>query len=388
MSINNKEIAIYIHWPYCLKKCPYCDFNSHVTRLPIDINEWETAYKNEIEIEQNKLGKRTVRSIFFGGGTPSLMSPKLLDGILNQINNKWAFSANIEITLEANPSSVEIKNFSALKKAGVNRLSLGFQSLNNNSLKFLGRNHSVKDSLKALETAKNNFKRISFDLIYGLPNHNEKIWEKELSEAIQISGDHLSAYQLTIEKGTPFYASYRDKKFELPPEETLLNLYNMTDELLNHANLKKYEVSNYAFKNSECIHNYNIWQGSEYCGIGPGAHGRIMIDGKWYASHKFSAPKIWLEKNLQQKCALYLNKEISNIERVQEILLTSLRLTKGIDIKKVFNNLNINSKNNIIDKNELRKFKKLNLIEENNSFLKITRKGFPILNYITNKLIL
>ena len=140
MSTNNKEIAIYIHWPYCLKKCPYCDFNSHVTRLPIDINEWESAYKNEIEVEQNKLGKRTVRSIFFGGGTPSLMSPKLVDGILNQVNKKWAFSTNIEITIEANPSSVEIKNFSALKKAGVNRLSLGFQSLNNNSLKFLGSN--------------------------------------------------------------------------------------------------------------------------------------------------------------------------------------------------------------------------------------------------------
>ena len=388
MLINNKEIALYVHWPYCLKKCPYCDFNSHVTRQPIDINVWETAYKNEIEAEQNILGKKTVRSIFFGGGTPSLMPPKLLESILNQVSKKWAFSKNIEITLEANPSSVEIKNFSTLKKVGVNRLSLGFQSLNNNSLKFLGRNHSVKNGLKALETAKNIFKRVSFDLIYGLPGHNEKIWEKELNEAIQISGEHISAYQLTIEKGTPFYASYRDKKFELPPEKTLLNLYNMTDELLSHAHLKKYEVSNYAFKNSECVHNYKIWEGSEYCGIGPGAHGRLILDNKWYASHKFSAPKIWLNKNLKKKSSLYLNKEISNIERAQEILLTSLRLTKGIDIKKAFNKLSINSNNDILNENELRKFKELNLIDETDSLLKVTNKGFPILNYITNNLIL
>lgn len=388
MLINNKEIALYVHWPYCLKKCPYCDFNSHVTRQPIDINLWETAYKNEIKTEQDKLGKKTVRSIFFGGGTPSLMPPRLLEGILNQIQKQWAFSKNIEISLEANPSSVEIKNFSTLKKAGVNRLSLGFQSLNNNSLKFLGRNHSAEDGLKALETAKNIFKRISFDLIYGLPDHNEKIWEKELSEAIQISGEHLSAYQLTIEKGTPFYASYRDKKFKLPPENTLLNLYNMTDEMLSSSKFKKYEVSNYAFENSECVHNYIIWQGSEYCGIGPGAHGRLMLDNKWYATHKFSAPKIWLEKNLQKKCALYLNKEISNIERAKEVLLTSLRLNKGIDIKQTNKKLNISYENNILDRNELRKFKELNLIEENDSCLKVTKKGFPILNYITNKLIL
>ena len=190
MSNKNKEISIYIHWPYCIKKCPYCDFNSHVASSQINIKEWEKAYKNEIDSEQNMLGKRKVKSIFFGGGTPSLMPPYLVESILQYIQKKWAFSDNIEITLEANPSSVEIKNFKSLYEAGVNRLSLGFQSLNNNSLNFLGRNHSAEDSLKALEIAKQYFDRISFDLIYGLPGQNEKNWEKELTEAI--------IYQLNI----------------------------------------------------------------------------------------------------------------------------------------------------------------------------------------------
>ena len=388
MSNQNKEISIYIHWPYCLKKCPYCDFNSHVASSQIDIKEWEKSYKNEIDLEQNMLGKRKVKSIFFGGGTPSLMTPYLVESILKYIEKKWTFSNNIEITLEANPSSVEIENFKSLYVAGINRLSLGFQSLNNNSLNFLGRNHSAEDSLKALEIAKQYFNRISFDLIYGLPGQNEKNWEKELTEAINISTEHMSAYQLTIEKGTPFYASFRDKKYTLPEEKVLLNLYTITDELLMSARLEKYEISNYAFKGSECVHNLDIWKGGEYCGIGPGAHGRIIINKKWYSTQKFSSPKIWLTKNLSKQTALFENTKITDNERAQEILLTGLRLRKGINIKSLLNELNIKDANVVIDKKEFKKFNQLGLIEMNKELLKITDKGVPILNHITNKLIL
>ena len=386
--MSNKDISIYIHWPYCLKKCPYCDFNSHVAYSQINIKEWEKSYKNEIDLEQNMLGKRKVKSIFFGGGTPSLMPPYLVESILQYIGKKWAFSNNIEVTLEANPSSVEIKNFKNIYEAGVNRLSLGFQSLNNNSLNFLGRNHSAEDSLKAMEIAKKYFNRISFDLIYGLPGQNEQNWEKELTTAINISTEHMSAYQLTIEKGTPFYASFRDKKYTLPEEKVLLNLYAITDELLMNAELEKYEISNYAFKGSECMHNLDIWKGGEYCGIGPGAHGRIIINKKWYSTQKFSSPKIWLTKNLSKQTALFENTKITNKERAQEILLTGLRLRKGINIKSLLNELNIKEKDTIIDKKEFKKFNKLGLIEMNKDFLRITDKGVTILNHITNKLIL
>ena len=388
MSNKNKEISIYIHWPYCLKKCPYCDFNSHVASSQINIKEWEKAYKNEIDSEQNMLGKRKVKSIFFGGGTPSLMPPYLVESILQYIQKKWAFSDNIEITLEANPSSVEIENFKSIYEAGINRLSLGFQSLNNNSLNFLGRNHSAEDSLKALEIAKQYFNRISFDLIYGLPGQNEKNWEKELKEAINISTEHMSAYQLTIEKGTSFYASFRDKKYTLPEEKVLLNLYAITDQLLMSVKLEKYEISNYAFRGSECVHNLDIWKGGEYCGIGPGAHGRIKINKKWYSTQKFSSPKIWLAKNLSKQTALFENTKMTDNERAQEILLTGLRLRKGINIKSLLNELNIKDDNKIIDKKEFKKFNQLGLIEMNKELLRITNKGVPILNHITNKLIL
>ena len=334
------------------------------------------------------LGKRKVKSIFFGGGTPRLMPPYLVESILQYIQKKWAFSDNIEITLEANPSSVEIENFKSLYEAGINRLSLGFQSLNNNSLNFLGRNHSAEDSLKALEIAKQYFNRISFDLIYGLPGQNEKNWEKELKEAINISTEHMSAYQLTIEYGTPFYASFRDKKYTLPEEKVLLNLYTITDELLMSARLEKYEISNYAFRGSECVHNLDIWKGGEYCGIGPGAHGRIKINKKWYSTQKFSSPKIWLAKNLSKKTALFENTKITDNERAQEILLTGLRLRKGINIKSLLNELNIKDDNILIDKKEFKKFNQLGLIEMNKELLRITNKGVPILNHITNKLIL
>jgi putative oxygen-independent coproporphyrinogen III oxidase len=385
---KNKEISVYVHWPYCLKKCPYCDFNSHVSKQEIDYKDWALAYKNEINIEQNRLGKKDVSSIFFGGGTPSLMPPNLVESIINSIGKKWNITNKTEITVEANPSSVEINNFKYHAESGVNRLSLGFQSLNDDHLKFLGRNHKAKDSLRALEIAKKNFDRVSFDLIYGLPDQTEFSWKQELKEAIKFSGEHMSAYQLTIEKGTPFYSMHRDKSFILPSETTLLNLYKITDELLKDAKLEKYEVSNYSLQNAESIHNVKIWKGFEYCGIGPGAHGRVKINNKWFATHRYSSPTIWLSKNLSGNTTLYKNEEICHKERAQEVLLTGLRLTKGIKIKELFDNASITTLDAFINMTNLSELQKLGLININTSTLKITSKGLPVLNTVINKLLI
>jgi len=385
---KNKEISVYVHWPFCIKKCPYCDFNSHVSKQEIAYKDWELAYKNEITIEQNRLGKKNVSSIFFGGGTPSLMPPNLVESIINNIGKKWNITSKTEITVEANPSSVEINNFKYHAESGVNRLSLGFQSLNDEHLKFLGRNHKAKDSLKALEIAKKTFERVSFDLIYGLPNQTEVSWEKELKEAINFSGEHMSAYQLTIEKGTPFYSMYRDKNFILPSETTLLNLYKITDVLLRDAKLKKYEVSNYSLQGAESIHNVKIWKGFEYCGIGPGAHGRTKVDNKWFATHRYSSPNMWLTKNLARNTTLYKNEEVAPKERAQEILLTGLRLTKGIKIKELFENASISTLDTFINITNLSQLQKLDLININKSTLKVTNKGLLVLNTIINKLLL
>jgi len=385
---KNKEISVYVHWPYCLKKCPYCDFNSHVAKQEIDYKNWELAYKNEINIEQQRLGKKNVSSIFFGGGTPSLMPPNLVESIINSIGKKWNITHKTEITVEANPSSVEISNFKYHAASGVNRLSLGFQSLNDAHLKFLGRNHKAKDSLKALEIAKKHFDRVSFDLIYGLPGQTELGWGKELKEAINYSGEHMSAYQLTIEKGTPFYAKHRDKSFILPSETTLLNLYKITDMLLKDAKLIKYEVSNYCLQEAESVHNVKIWKGYEYVGIGPGAHGRVKTKNKWFATYRYSSPTIWLSKNLAGNTTLYKDEEISPRERAQEILLTNLRLTKGINLKELFDNANISSLDSFINISSLSELQGLGLIKANNSTLKITNKGLPVLNTVINKLLL
>jgi len=389
-NIENKikDLSIYIHWPFCSKKCPYCDFNSHASDRAINYKDWEKAYKHEIQIEQYRLGKKNIKSIFFGGGTPSLMPSSLIESIILNISRKWNVTKNTEITVEANPSSFEIRNFINLAKSGVNRISLGLQSLNDTSLKFLGRNHNVKDGLKALESAKKYFNRVSFDLIYGLPGQNESSWELELKKAIKLSGEHMSAYQLTIEKGTPFYALHRDKKIILPKEKTLFNLYNITDVLLREARLIKYEVSNYSLKNSESIHNVKIWEGSEYCGIGPGAHGRIKIKNKWRATYRNPSPKIWLTNNLEKKSSLYRDDKITSLERAQEILLTNLRLTKGLKIKALLKIANADKIESFLNLDNCEMLKDQGFIEMNSSIIKITDKGFPVLNSLLSKIIL
>tara|TARA_B100001939_G_C16946929_1_gene620681 strand:- start:3428 stop:4588 length:1161 start_codon:yes stop_codon:yes gene_type:complete len=384
----DKKKSIYIHWPFCLSKCPYCDFNSHVCKKDLEIDAWKKAYMYEIQKDLENTKTKNIHSIFFGGGTPSLMPISVVDFILNILSKNYSISNNCEITLEANPSSAERSTFKNLSEIGINRLSLGLQSLNDKHLLLLGRNHNSKEGLLALENAKKYYKKISFDLIYGLPDQTEKNWESELSKAINISHGHLSAYQLTIEKGTPFYTMHRDKKLILPSEETLLNLYKLTDDLLISNNFKKYEVSNYAIAGQESFHNIKIWEGLEYCGFGPGAHGRIKINNSWFENQRFSAPFLWLNKAVNKENTLLVNKSISPDQRAKEILLTSLRLTKGANLILIKDLCNLASLQNVLDKNSCKFLKKEKLLDIKNNIISITSKGFPLLNSIINKIIM
>ena len=261
-----KDISVYIHWPFCKSKCPYCDFNSHV-RETIEIDKWNQAYLIEIENNRENLLEKNIVSIFFGGGTPSLMPSFIISNIIDKLSNVANINEKTEITFEANPTSVESQKFKEFALAGINRVSLGVQSFNEDDLKFLGREHSLTEALEAIEIAKKNFKRYSFDLIYALPNQTLKAWENELKSALKFADKHLSLYQLTIEKGTPFYGLYKKKKFTIPNENLAKDFYDSTQDIMNNLSLPAYEISNHAAMGEECRHNMAYWQYDEFIGI-------------------------------------------------------------------------------------------------------------------------
>jgi putative oxygen-independent coproporphyrinogen III oxidase len=271
-----QNLAVYIHWPFCKSKCPYCDFNSHV-RDSVNQQDWKAALLSELDAMSRHVQGRLVTSIFFGGGTPSLMPPDTAQALIERVHTLWEVSPDIEITLEANPTSVEAGTFADFKKAGVNRVSLGVQSLNDSELKFLGRGHSAKEALAAVERARSIFDRYSFDLIYARPSQTVSDWEKELAEALTYAGKHLSLYQLTIEENTAFAHAYAKGGFTLPDDVESEALYRLTESMLADSGLRAYEVSNYAVPGEESRHNLTYWQGGDYIGIGPGAHGRITM---------------------------------------------------------------------------------------------------------------
>ncbi|MDX1736711.1 MAG: radical SAM family heme chaperone HemW, partial [Alphaproteobacteria bacterium] len=294
-----KEIALYVHWPFCQSKCPYCDFNSHV-RETIDQRQWQDALLAELDHAFEESGERELKSIFFGGGTPSLMSPDIVYGIIDKALALWPSEKTPEITLEANPTSVERARFQGYRDAGVNRLSLGIQSLDPDVLKFLGRLHSVDQALHAIETAREIFDRYSFDLIYARPNQSIAEWQKELKDALEMAGDHLSLYQLTIEPGTSFHTRFRLGEFEMPDENLAASFYEITQSIMIDAGLPAYEVSNHARLGQESQHNLVYWRYQDYAGIGPGAHGRVYMRngpqgaGK-YATFRERLPEKWLQ---------------------------------------------------------------------------------------------
>jgi len=333
-AAQTNALALYVHWPFCLSRCPYCDFNAHV-RETVDQVRWRNALLAELAYWAAETAGRTLTSIFFGGGTPSLMKSATVASVINDAAKHWAFADDIEITLEANPTSVEASKYKELRAAGVNRISIGVQALANDALNFLGRNHDRDLAIGAIKLAAKTFPRFSFDLIYARPQQTVDAWTKELREAISLAGDHLSLYQLTIEKGTPFYADERMGKLMRPEDNTAAALFDVTQEICEHHGLPAYEISNHARPGSECRHNFTYWTGGDYIGAGPGAHGRITINGAVFATEQIPGPENWLTAVEAQGHATRQQKIIDGNDRVEEILMMGLRLSSGLS-RKVF----------------------------------------------------
>jgi putative oxygen-independent coproporphyrinogen III oxidase len=325
------SLALYIHWPFCLAKCPYCDFNSHV-REAIPQARFRAALRRELAWEAERLGRRRLTSIFFGGGTPSLMEPETVAALIADAGRHFAAAEDIEITLEANPTSVEAERFAAFRDAGVNRVSIGVQSLDPAALQMLGRQHSATQAIAALETARAIFPRISFDLIYARPSQTLAEWRAELCQALDLAADHLSLYQLTIEPGTRFEAMHRRGEIVLPGDDMAAALYEVTAEAAARFGLLPYEVSNYAVPGSESRHNLTYWRYGDYAGIGPGAHGRITLSPPHImASRRHRAPEPWAERVEREGHGIVELVPLQQTERAREMLLMGLRLSEGID---------------------------------------------------------
>lgn len=322
-------LAVYVHWPFCLSRCPYCDFNAHV-RDTINQSRWHDAYLTEIAHVAETLPGRVVTSVFFGGGTPSLMEPATAAAIIEAIGTGWSLSPDAEITLEANPTSVEAARFADLRAAGVNRVSLGVQALDEAALKFLGRGHDRQQAIDAIALAERTFERFSFDLIYARPAQTLEEWRAEFHEAIQMAGDHLSLYQLTIERGTPFFAAEREGTFALPDEDLSAALFEATQEMADAAGLPAYEISNHARPGSECRHNIVYWTGGDYAGIGPGAHGRVTRGGTVFATEQIPGPENWLAAVEADSHGTRRQEPLAAGIRIEELIMMGLRLTAGI----------------------------------------------------------
>lgn len=334
---QRQRAGIYIHWPFCASKCPYCDFNSHVRAGGVDQDRYLAAYKRELEYYAHMMPDREIVSVFFGGGTPSLMNPETVGGILSTIQRLWRVSNQIEVTLEANPTSVESSKFFDFRAAGVNRVSLGVQALNNQDLQFLGRQHDVDQAIKAIEVAAHIFERYSFDLIYARPHQTLQAWEEELKRAIPFSRGHLSLYQLTIERNTPFYMRYHRGEFSLPDEVVGAEFYHLTQDITQAYGVPAYEVSNHAAAEHESIHNMLYWNYDDYIGVGAGAHGRFLDDrvGQKIATRDHAAPEKWLELVEAQGYGTHPYERILKEDMFAEGVMMGLRLYSGLDISKL-----------------------------------------------------
>jgi len=326
--------GIYLHWPFCAAKCPYCDFNSHVRHGGVDQQAYVRAFAREIAAMRAISGPRVVTSMFFGGGTPSLMSPDTVAAIFDAVRQAWVVPDGIEVTLEANPSSVEAGRFRGYREAGVNRVSMGVQALNDSDLKRLGRLHDRADALKAIGLARDIFPRMSFDLIYARPDQTAQAWASELEEAISLAADHLSLYQLTIEEGTPFYGLHKAGKLIVPDGDLSAELYELTRSVCEGHGMPAYEVSNHARPGAESRHNLTYWRYGDYAGIGPGAHGRLSTGAGKIATATERNPERWLELVSQNGHGMVETTELSLAEQADELLLMGLRLREGIDLTR------------------------------------------------------
>ncbi|MXP25213.1 coproporphyrinogen III oxidase [Altererythrobacter indicus] len=373
--------AIYIHWPFCLAKCPYCDFNSHV-RESVDIGLWERSLLADMRYEAELAGGEKLHSIFFGGGTPSLMPPALVARLLEEAEQLWGFAPGLEITLEANPSSVEAANFTSLANAGINRLSLGIQSLDDQVLRFLGRLHDAREGLAALDIAQKQFRRVSFDLIYARPGQTADIWEKELAQALSFGTEHLSLYQLTIEPGTRFATDVRQSKFTPLDDDPAADLFTLTREMTAAAGLPAYEISNHAKPGEESRHNLTYWRYQDYCGIGPGAHGRRGNK----ATQRHRKPENWLSAVERNSHGTQTESDLTAPEQASEALLMGLRLAEGVDLKALSKRFGIAQENLIIASRKIL-YSELGFVRMEGERLIVTDKGMPVLDALLGELV-
>ncbi len=373
--------ALYIHWPFCAKKCPYCDFNSHV-RERVDVDAWQTALIADMRAEAKVAGGETLTSIFFGGGTPSLMPPSLVAALLDEAERLWGFSAGLEITLEANPSSVEAANFADLASAGINRVSLGVQSLEDETLHWLGRLHSSIEALAALEVAQSAFSRVSFDLIYALPGQTADQWEAQLTRALGFGTSHLSLYQLTIEPGTRFETDVRQGRFQPLGDEEAAQLYDQTRAMTAAAGLPAYEVSNHARAGQESRHNLTYWRYQDYAGIGPGAHGRRG----GFATTRHKKPENFLKAVDARGHGIAEQSHLSPRDCAAEAILMGLRLAEGLDLAALEARFDI-PRWSMLSKDAVETYSDLGFVWQREDRIGVEGKGLAVLNTLIAALV-
>lgn len=332
--MTGKPLALYVHWPFCLSKCPYCDFNSHV-RETIDQDRWRAALLGDLEAAAASGGRRALTSIFFGGGTPSLMDARTAGAIIERAARLWSVTPDTEITLEANPTSVEAGRLADYRAAGVNRVSLGVQALDDAALRFLGRGHSAAEAVRAVESAARIFDRFSFDLIYGRPGQTADAWRAELAQALALADDHLSLYQLTLEPRTAFFRRAQAGEALILDEDGTAALYELTQSLLADAGMPAYEISNHAKPGRECRHNLVYWRYGDYLGVGPGAHGRHTAEGAKVATRRIRSPEGWLDALESGQGALAEETRLDARERFTELMMMGLRLAEGVPMARI-----------------------------------------------------
>ncbi len=381
-----QALALYVHWPFCLSKCPYCDFNSHV-RESVDQARWRGALLRELDHFAALLPRATVNSIFFGGGTPSLMPPETAAAVIDGAAARWTLATDAEITLEANPTSTEAARLEDFRTAGVNRVSLGVQALDDDALKFLGRGHDVAEARQAVALAQRIMPRSSFDLIYARPGQTVGAWRDELSEALSFADNHLSLYQLTIEKGTPFWRQARDGAFALPDDDTGRALYDLTQEIMEAAGFAAYEVSNHGRGGDACRHNLAYWRYDDYVGIGPGAHGRIAPAGEGrQATRQHAAPESWLAAVERAGHGTAETRSLDPDEQAREMLMMGLRLAEGVSEARLKGRTGCEP-DRVLDRDGLTRLVEAGYLERRDGRLRATAAGRPLLNSLLIELL-
>jgi putative oxygen-independent coproporphyrinogen III oxidase len=382
---DQAQLAVYIHWPFCKAKCPYCDFNSHV-REQVEQDRWRHALLAELAYMAAHMPDRRVSSIFFGGGTPSLMPASTVGALIEAVHAHWPVSDDVEITLEANPTSVEAAKFRDFRAAGINRASLGIQSLRNEQLAFLGREHNAGEAMQAIDLARRHFDRYSFDLIYARPGQSCADWEQELGEALRFAGNHLSLYQLTIEENTAFHHAYAKGGFTLPGEEEAEALYRLTENMLAGIGLLAYEVSNYARPGEESRHNLAYWQGTDYIGVGPGAHGRLTAGGERIATQTLKSPERWLQQVEQKGHGVEIWRTVPRQEEAEERLMMGLRLREGIHYAAFEQHTGYDLRD-YLSASRIAFYTAKGLLEEDAQYLRATLNGRLVLGTLTAELL-